>query len=190
VNQVNQILRSAAPAWQACFDGAHRLICARSTVKLCQEAGLVKRYSILIAILLVLLVSAPACEATPPGAASVTLGQLFSNPGRYNGHQVTLEAFYFSGFEVNVLSEALDYSGYAEVHLVPKGRMVWVEGGIPKEVYDRLYRQQMMGPAERYGKVKVTGKSQVGGKYGHVGGYDYQIVPSSVELLPWAPSGR
>jgi hypothetical protein len=150
---------------------------------------LTKRSSIWIALILLLLIPTVACETARPDTAYLTLEQLLSNPGRYNGHQVTVEAFYFSGFEINVLSEGLDYSGFAEGHLVPKGRMVWVEGGIPKEVYDRLYQQQMMGPIERYGKVKMTGKFQSGGKYGHVGGYDYQIVLSSVELLPWTPSG-
>ncbi len=68
-----------------------------------------------------------------------------------------------------VISEELKYSGYTEGHLLPSGRMLWIEGGIPKEVYDRLYQQQMMGPLERYGKVRVKGKFEYGAKYGHLG---------------------
>jgi hypothetical protein len=45
----------------------------------------------------------------------------------------------------------------------------------------------MMGPLERYGKVRATGKFQYGGKYGHLGGYDSQIAPSKIELLGWTP---
>lgn len=120
----------------------------------------------------------------------VTFDQLFANPDQYNGRYVTVEGFYFSGFEVIVLSEKLEYSGYAEGHLVPKGRMVWIEGGIPKEVYDKLYQQQMMGPSERYGKGRVTGKYEYGGKYGHVGAYSSQIVPVEVELLLWSPPAK
>ena len=141
-------------------------------------------------MLLVLVLFTASCGIQQADSGYVSLEQLFSNPEKYNGKQVTVEAFYFHGFEVIVLSEVLDYSGYAEGHLVPKGRMIWVEGGIPLDVYNRLYQQQMMGPTERFGRVKVTGKFQCGGKYGHVGGYDYQITPSTVELLPWAPNGQ
>ena len=116
-----------------------------------------------------------------------TLEQLFTNPDKYNGKQVIVEGFYFHGFETIVLSERLEYSGYAEGHLVPKGRMVWIEGGIPKEVHDQLYRQTMMGPEERYGKVRLEGKFEYGGQFGHLGTYGSQIVPLEVELLPWSP---
>jgi hypothetical protein len=117
----------------------------------------------------------------------VTFEQLLVNPEQYHGRQITQEGFYFQGFEVVVLSERLELSGYAEGHLIPKGRMLWIEGGIPLEIYDRLYEQDMMGPEERYGKLRVTGRFEYGGQYGHLGGYDAQITPSEVELLPWSP---
>ncbi len=117
----------------------------------------------------------------------VTFEQLFVSPEHYHGKQITLEGFYFQGFEIVVLSERLVPSGYAEGHLVPKGRMLWIEGGLPLEIYDRLYEQDIMGPEERYGKLSVTGRFEYGGQYGHLGGYDAQITPSRVELLPWSP---
>jgi len=117
----------------------------------------------------------------------LTFEQLFTDPAQYHGKQITLEGFYFQGFEVIVLSERLEPSGYAEGHLVPKGSILWVEDGIPPEIYDRLYEQDMMGPEERYGKMRVAGIFEYGGRYGHVGGYDAQITPSEVELLPWSP---
>ncbi|MFC1971025.1 hypothetical protein ACFLV0_03720 [Chloroflexota bacterium] len=70
---------------------------------------------------------------------------------------------------------------------MPKGRMIWVSGGIPKEVYDKLDQQQMMGPLERFGKVKMTGKFEYGEKYGHLGGYVQQITPTETIILPWSP---
>jgi len=123
-------------------------------------------------------------------ARNVTFDELFANPGHYNGRCVIVEGFYFHGFEVIVLSEGLEYSGYAEGHLVPKGRMIWISEGIPKEVYDELYQQQMMGHLERYGKVRVTGLFEYGGKYGHVGMYSSQIVPVELELLPGSPTAQ
>jgi len=120
-------------------------------------------------------------------AQEVTFDQLFAKPDAYNGRKIILQGFYFGGFEVIVVSEKLEYSGYAPGHIVPTGRMAWIEGGIPGEVYDKLYQQEMMGPSERYGKVRVTGRFEYGGKYGHLGGYNSQIIPSEVELLQWSP---
>jgi hypothetical protein len=117
----------------------------------------------------------------------VIFEQLISHPEKYNSKNITLEAFYFHGFEIIVLSDTLKYSGYAEGHLIPDGELIWIEGGIPLEVYNQLTQQQMMGPDERYGKVRVKGKFEYGGSYGHVGGYRFQIIPSVVELLPWSP---
>jgi len=113
--------------------------------------------------------------------------QWFSNPTQYNGTEITIEGYYFNGFEINILSEKLVYSGNALGHLTPTGRMIWIEGNIPKEIYDSLYRQEMMGPTERYGQIRIKGKFECGGKYGHLGQYDYQIIPSEVWLLAWTP---
>ncbi|MAF39330.1 MAG: hypothetical protein CL696_10750 [Chloroflexi bacterium] len=116
-----------------------------------------------------------------------TLGDLFASPDRYNSREIILEGFYFHGWESNLLSERMESSGLAEGHLWPQGQKVWVEGSIPTEVYDRLHQQEMMGPLERYGKVRIKGTFQYGDRYGHLGGFDAQIVLSEVELLPWSP---
>jgi len=147
-----------------------------------------KRYVPLVCVLLLSVNGLiTACnENQVPKVQEVTFVQLFANPDKYSGNEITIEGFYFHGFEVIVLSESLEYSGYAQGHLIPKGKMMWVEGGIPKEVYDKLYQQQMMGPLERYGKVRVKGKFEYGGKYGHIGAYSSQVVPLEVELLMWS----
>ena len=143
--------------------------------------------SVCASLLLIIGFTIGCSEERANEAQDATLEQLFTNPDKYNGKQVIVEGFYFHGFETIVLSERLEYSGYAEGHLVPKGKMLWVEGGIPKGIYDKLNLQQMMGPAERYGKVKITGKFEYGGQFGHVGAYASQIVLLEVELLPWSP---
>jgi hypothetical protein len=68
--------------------------------------------------------------------------------------------------------------------------MMWIEGGIPRDVFDQLHQQRMMGPTERYGKLSITGKFEYGGKYGHVGAYEAQIVPTEVLLLQWSPPAQ
>ena len=146
------------------------------------------RYIILVSVLLLIIIGiAAGCSGEAIEVPELTFGQLFASPEKYNGKTIAIEGFCFHGFEIIVLSEILEYSGYAPGHLVPKGRMVWIEGGIPKEVRDRLYRQTMMGPEERYGKVRIEGKFEYGGQFGHLGAYSAQIVPLEVELLPWSP---
>jgi hypothetical protein len=143
----------------------------------------VKRYKILLASFGVLLLAAATAACTPAATGPTSFEELFSDPARYDGRTVTLEAYFYQGFETIVLSERLDDSGYAVGHLVPKGRMIWVEGGIPRPVYDALQVQSMMGPDERFGKVSVTGVFNFGGDYGHLGRFDHQITPLEVTLL-------
>jgi hypothetical protein len=143
---------------------------------------------LVITVVLGLLLLIAGCnENEAPEVEEVTFNQLFADPDKYNGNEITIEGFYFHGFEVIVLSESLEFSGYAQGHLIPEGKMVWIEGEIPQEVYDKLYQQQMMGPLERYGKVRVKGKFEYGAEYGHLGAYNAQIIPSEIEVLPWSP---
>ena len=136
-------------------------------------------------------------EVVVPGTAAipnenpedVTFEELFSDPDQYNGRDILLEGFYFHGWETIVLSERMEYTGMAEGHLWPRGRTVWIENDlIPTEVYDQLYQQEMIGPLERYGKLRIRGRFEHGERYGHLGGFAAQMVPSEVELLPWSPA--
>jgi hypothetical protein len=141
-------------------------------------------------LLLAFLIAAMAASCSTPQsqkAQPVTFASLFASPEKYNGKLITIEGFYFQGFEVNVLSEKLENSGYAPGHLVPKGQTIWIEGGLPLEIYDKLNRQQMMGPTERYGKVRLTGTFEYGGQYGHLGSSGSQIVLAEAQLLPYPP---
>jgi hypothetical protein len=147
------------------------------------------KYVSLIALLLSLLVGVMVgCNNEQKSdLQEVTFEQLFLAPDQYNGKDIIIEGYYYQGWETIVLSEKLVYSGYAPGHLIPDGEMLWIEQGVPKEIYDNAYQQQMMGPLERYGKVIMTGKFEYGEKYGHVGGFDSQIIPLDVELVPWSP---
>lgn len=117
----------------------------------------------------------------------VSFEELLSNPVSYNGKEIVLEGFYFHGFEIQVLAENLRLSGFAEDHLVPDGNMLWVNGSIPINIYNGLNVQSMMGPEERYGKVRITGRFEYGSQYGHLSSYGSQITLSKLELLEWTP---
>ena len=102
----------------------------------------------------------PTPTMEPPGEVQdVAFEELFSDPGQYSGTDILLEGFYFDGWETTVLSERLEPTGFAEAHLWPRGRMVWIANNlIPTEVYDQLYQQEMIGPLERYGKLRIRGR--------------------------------
>ena len=107
----------------------------------------------------------------------------YTNSSQYNGQEIIIEGYYFSGFEVMVLCEKLEFSGYAEGHLVPAGRMIWIEGGMSQEIIEGLHKQEMLGSAEFYGKIRIKGTFEYGGEYGHLGQYESQIVPNEVWLI-------
>ena len=148
--------------------------------------SLVVYYFVIFMSLIAVLDSGCANGGSGKGV-SVTFEQLLSNPSQYNGKEITIEGFVFLGFETIVLSEELKNSGYAEGHLIPGERMLWIEGGIPTDIYNNLHEQNMMGPSERYGKILVKGTFQYSGKYGHLGAFEYQITPLEIQLLAWSP---
>ena len=139
-----------------------------------------------VAALLLIVMACQTSETTLPTneVEVTTLAELLASPDRYNGREILLEGFYFQGWESNLLSESMEPTGQAEGHLWPAGQTIWVEGPIPSVVYDGLHQQDMIGPVERYGKVLIKGIFQSGEGYGHLGGFDAQIVPSDVEVSP------
>ncbi len=138
-------------------------------------------FMLCLVFLLILLSVTTVCNSS--GVRETTFDQLFANPASYNDKEIVLEGYYFSGFEIQVIAEGLKSSGYAEGHLIPEGKMLWVNGGIPIDIYNQLTQQAMMGPVERFGKVRITGKFEYGGHYGHLVSYDSQITPDKVELI-------
>jgi hypothetical protein len=144
-------------------------------------------YRIILSVGLIGLLFSGCANKDSSSSVEVSFEQLFSNPSYYNGQHIAIKGFVFLGFEVMVLSEELKYSGYAEGHIIPVARMLWVEGGVPRIIYDKLYEQNMIGPSERYGKTLVKGTFQYDGQYGHLGAYEYQITPTEIRLLEWSP---
>ena len=153
---------------------------------------------LIILVILASLLSGCIGRGTPSETDAITVEELYSTPQKYHGQTIIVEGFIFLGFETMVLSEKLKESGYAEGHLVPNERVIWFEGGIPTDIYNELYEQNMMGdtagvgPSERYGKIRVRGKFEYGGQYGHLGGYKYKIAPSEkqpeIQIMSWSSS--
>jgi hypothetical protein len=120
---------------------------------------------------------------------SISFSQLISQASKYNGKAVTLEAYYFGGFEISALSEALGPSSSAVWRIVPTGTLIWVRGGITQVVTDKLYTQTdtPSGYSEHMGKLKLSGLFETGAKYGQMDSYLYQITITGAEVLEWSP---
>jgi hypothetical protein len=121
---------------------------------------------------------------------NVTFSQLIDRPQSFTGQFVTLEGFYFSGFEISALAMELVPSTLYRGNLTPQQPLIWVTGSLGQNVYDNLYKQSVTssGYPESFGKIRVTGQFQYGGKYGHLDSYAYQLTVTSADLLPWSPS--
>jgi hypothetical protein len=137
-------------------------------------------------ILLSLIVNGCPAQLTAP---EVPFSSLVSEPERYNGKTVTTEGIYIHGWEWSLLAESITFSGSGDYrHLEPVGQAIWFAGGMPKEVHDRLYQHSSLGAGTEYfGKVKVIGRFDYGGQYGHMSASKYQFTFSEVELLDWVP---
>jgi hypothetical protein len=108
-----------------------------------------------------------------------------NNPASYNNQSITVEGYYFSGFEIAALASALAPSTYNPKRVTPVQPLIWIEGNLGQNVYDNLSLQSdtPSGYAERYGKVRVTGVFHYGGKYGHLDAYQFKMTVSAAELL-------
>jgi hypothetical protein len=134
--------------------------------------------------------SNPGSTTTTTTASLITFSQLTSEPAKYNGQTVTIDGFWFDGFEIEVLAERLIPSSYAQGNLQPDGVKIWGYGGIPAEISRQLYLQpdNSTGYQAHYGKVELTGILAYGGGYGQMNSYQYQLTVQSAKLLAWSPN--
>jgi hypothetical protein len=148
---------------------------------------LVNKY-LLLSILIIAVLGLALGGCGNSGGQPVTFSQLISQADRYNGKIVTLEAFYFSGFEISALCESVGPATSGPSRIVPTGTLIWVAGGIPLDLQNTLYGQGggASGYTERVGKLKIKGKFETG-KFGHLDSYQYRITISEAEALDWSP---
>ncbi len=138
----------------------------------------------LLSVLLALLVLPLGCAAQQP---TVSFSDLVNNPQRYNGQTVTVDAFYFAGFEIQALAGSLAPASYNPANFNPQPPLIWLSKGIGTEPLNQLYKQQTTpsGYAETYGKVQVRGVFAYGGRYGHLDAYQYALSVIEARVLPW-----
>jgi hypothetical protein len=143
----------------------------------------------LLGIILILVLLGTVVSGCGSGPQTLTFSQLISGADKYNGQIVTLEAFYFSGFEISALSGSLGPSSSGAWRIVPSNPLIWVAGGITQELQNELYSQSdtPSGYPEHFGKLAVTGKFESGGNYGHMDAYHYRITINAASREDWTP---
>ena len=87
-------------------------------------------------------------------SSTITFSQLTADPASYNSQTITIEGFWFDGFETEVLAERLIPSSFAQGNFQPDGVKIWVYGGIPAEISQQLYLQPTIPPDIRLTTVK------------------------------------
>ena len=133
--------------------------------------------------------SIPSPTTPAPSPLAVTFAQLVAEPEKYNGQAITIEGFWFDGFEIAVLAERLEPANFEPGNVQPKGALIWIKGGLPETISNQLYLQpnNPTGYPAHYGKVELTGTLEYGNKYGHMNAYQYQLTVQSAKLLPYSP---
>ncbi len=134
-----------------------------------------KKFSILFSVLTLAAIVSSLFTGCQP--ASVDFSKLTGNPSAYNGKTVTFEAYVFTGFEIQALSASL-VRRPGTIQWIPGQPLIWMTGNFPQSVYDQLYTQSdtPSGYTEHYGRVRVTGKFEYGGRYGHLDAYEYLLT--------------
>ena len=103
--------------------------------------------------------------------ATVVITDLLANPDKFNGKKIRTTGIRVSGFEVNALSEStIERDG--AVYL--KEPTIWLEGDTVGNEQD-CFKGKVGFPPATFCTVDVTGIFEYGDRYGHTGGYKFQI---------------
>jgi hypothetical protein len=143
---------------------------------------------VLLSVTLILLVIfSGGCRSG--SKATVTFDELIAKPEQYNGKTVTVDGIYVNGWEWTILAGNIAFIGNGDSkELTVADNAIWFAGFLPQDVRDRLYQYTSPGAGpQHYGKVRVTGIFESGGKYGNIDAYKFRITASRVEILDWTP---
>lgn len=147
------------------------------------------RKTALAALVILILALVPAACSGITGADNevLTFSDLIVKADDYNGKKVTVEGFYFSGFEIIALAGSLGHAQYDPERVVPEQPLIWtmLERGIQQEIYTQT--DTPSGYPEYFGKVRVTGEFETGETYGHMNAYKYRLTVTNTVVLDWTP---
>lgn len=132
----------------------------------------------------IVLIIGPIASCNVP-TSEITFSNLESGPETYADKVITIDGYWFDGFEIAVLAERLEADDFAPGNLKPRGILIWIKGGLSEEVREHLYPQteNVTGYPAHYGKVRLEGKLEYGGNYGHLNSYRFQLELSFLWVL-------
>jgi len=119
-------------------------------------------------VLVVLITLFGGCTAKPYEA--VPLADLVSRTDQYDGKWICTEGIHLSGFETSALSTTVAQD---DDRIRAAEPAVWLEGADIRSKEDCLVARGH--PPFEYCRVTVCGRFEAGGRYGHGGGYAFQI---------------
>lgn len=111
------------------------------------------------------MLSSDACQKPTNSGEFITISALISDPEKYDGRYITLEGFYYSGFELSAISARRQGSKELVVD-----DAIWVTGISP---FAEIAEQ----------RVRISGIADAKQK-GHLGLWPASICASEIKLLP------
>ena len=148
------------------------------------------RKQMLIALVIMIFALVPvACNGSTGDTDKIlTFSELITSADEYNGKTVTVEGFYFSGFEITALAGSLGWAEFEPERIVPQQPLIWTS--LERNIQSELLTQTKTpsGYPEYFGKVRVTGKFETGETYGHMNAYTFKLTVTSTAVLAWTPT--
>ena len=132
------------------------------------------KYFVLLCCLMLFLAS---CQQNKPQSIAVPFTDLMANPENYANQDVCTEGTAVSGFEASAIAvDTIERDG--AVYLTEPA--IWLENIVPGSKSDCFTTG--LPPAE-FCRMRVCGRFETGGGFGHLGGYHFQLVGSSTETI-------
>ncbi len=129
------------------------------------------KYFVLLCCLMLYLAS---CQQNKPQSIVVPSTDLMANPENYANQDVCTEGTAVSGFEASVIAAGtIERDG--AVYLTEP--VIWLENVTPEGESDCFTTGL---PPMTFCRVRVCGRFETDGGFGHLGGYDFQLVGSPV----------
>jgi hypothetical protein len=131
---------------------------------------IIKRIFILSGLALSLLIVSSCATNKTSKPKFVELVDLIAIPERYNGKNIRSNGIYVRGFECSALGVST-YKKDNAVYLTEP--TIWIESA-NIESKTNCFTMDLFPPAE-FCTIKISGIFEYGDRYGHLGGYKFQI---------------
>jgi hypothetical protein len=148
-----------------------------------------KKITFFVTLILLFLLS--GCYLIP---SHVSIAQVLSNPQKYDGKNITIEGYLFSGWEWFGIAESYEFEdhrpmkstgGWIDIRWDPEYMKVSWEDVYQKitEIENQLFVDNYAVEKSLFGKVRVTGKFQF---FSDKGPYQ-NLVATKIDVLSWSP---